>query len=218
VTAAEPGVRKVKASRSKDALKDAARRMFTERGYASTKVADIAAAAGRSIGVFYDHFDGKEAVLEALMEDFRSAARERGGVHDRGHVADHDLADPDQLREHVSAFWHTCVDHLPVIAAVCQASMVDARFAERAAQLFSPKVLQDDFERMLVRGATLPGDPALVASAVASMLVQFAYVWLVADGRAPGGIERRRPSDQEAVDTLTALVMHGISGPPGPRG
>ncbi|MFG2532972.1 hypothetical protein [Streptomyces sp. NPDC048516] len=64
------------------------------------------------------------------------------------------------------------------------------------------------------RGATLPGDPALVASAISSMLLQFSCVWLVADGRAPGGTaEAKRPTDDEAIDTLTSLILYGIVAP-----
>jgi hypothetical protein len=41
-----------------------------------------------------------------------------------------------------------------------------------------------------------------------SLMNQFAAVWLT--GRPP---EDRSLSDEEAVDTLTAFIVHGISGP-----
>lgn len=45
-------------------------RMISERGFARTRVEDIAAAAGVPPGVFHIHFAGKGALLRALNEEF----------------------------------------------------------------------------------------------------------------------------------------------------
>lgn len=45
-------------------------RMISERGFARTRVEDIAAAAGVPPGVFHVHFAGKGALLRALNEEF----------------------------------------------------------------------------------------------------------------------------------------------------
>jgi len=49
-------------------LLDAARRVFVDRGYFETRVADIVAAAGCSQGTFYLYFTSKDDVLHALLE------------------------------------------------------------------------------------------------------------------------------------------------------
>ncbi|SDD30646.1 TetR/AcrR family transcriptional regulator [Paraburkholderia lycopersici] len=46
---------------------DAALAEFSERGFASTRIDDIAARAGLSKGGVYTHFRSKDAVLEALL-------------------------------------------------------------------------------------------------------------------------------------------------------
>lgn len=53
-----------------------AMRLFAERGYERTSIADIQAAAGLApgSGALYKHFPSKEAVLAAGMEDFVAGA------------------------------------------------------------------------------------------------------------------------------------------------
>jgi len=50
-----------------DEVLDAALDLFIERGFASTRVEDIAARAGLSKGAVYLYFPSKEAVLEGLV-------------------------------------------------------------------------------------------------------------------------------------------------------
>jgi AcrR family transcriptional regulator len=66
----QPGLRERKKQRTRQALVEAAVRLFEERGYDQTTVADIAAAAEVSTRTFFLHFPTKEAVVFA-----NSAAR-----------------------------------------------------------------------------------------------------------------------------------------------
>lgn len=52
------------------AILDAARFLFTERGYHDSSVDAILERAGSSKGAFYHHFSDKAAVLEALLSEF----------------------------------------------------------------------------------------------------------------------------------------------------
>ena len=51
---------------ARDAILDAAFRLFVERGYDGTSVARILAEVPYSKGAFYHHFASKEAVLDAI--------------------------------------------------------------------------------------------------------------------------------------------------------
>lgn len=42
--------------------------LFVRRGYAATKISDIAAACGMSVGLFFHYFESKEAVYKQLAE------------------------------------------------------------------------------------------------------------------------------------------------------
>lgn len=97
-------------------------------------------------------------------------------------------------------------------AALHQAALVDPRFAHRLLRLrLEPNLrnLADHLEHIRAAGGRLPGDPLVVASQVVALMDAFTAVWLT--GRPP---EDRSLSDGEAVGTLTAFIVHGISGPP----
>jgi len=48
---------------------DAAEQLFAERGYENTKIQDIAAESGLSLGTLYSVFGGKGAVYDAVQSD-----------------------------------------------------------------------------------------------------------------------------------------------------
>lgn len=50
-------------------LARSARQLFTERGYASTTVAEIARSCGLTVGALYHHWPGKEALLVDVVHD-----------------------------------------------------------------------------------------------------------------------------------------------------
>ncbi|MEO7221155.1 MAG: TetR/AcrR family transcriptional regulator [Devosia sp.] len=62
----EPKFRRRAEARPEEVL-DAALDLFIERGFASTRVEDIAARAGLSKGAVYLYFPSKEAVLEGIV-------------------------------------------------------------------------------------------------------------------------------------------------------
>jgi AcrR family transcriptional regulator len=49
-----------------------AARLFTDRGYEATSIEDILEETGVSRGALYHHFDGKEAVLEAVLQEIEA--------------------------------------------------------------------------------------------------------------------------------------------------
>ena len=107
--------RREQAAGTEAALKQAAREVFAERGYVNTKITDITAAAGRATGSFYNHFAGKEEILEALLKDMLAEADE--AVHvDATHDAD--FSKIESIRWHVAAFWRFYEAHIPEMVAL----------------------------------------------------------------------------------------------------
>jgi AcrR family transcriptional regulator len=77
-----PVVRELKSRReeysasTRKALLDSATALFAERGYARTSLDDIAAGARVTKGALYGHFDSKQALFRAVLEDLERTATE----------------------------------------------------------------------------------------------------------------------------------------------
>ena len=57
-----------KRAKNRDALIDAARRLFAHQGFEATTIAAIAEAADLGFGTFYRYFPDKDAILEAVLD------------------------------------------------------------------------------------------------------------------------------------------------------
>ena len=82
-----PGRNERRKARTRSALLAAGQRLFGQRGFDATTVAEIAEAADVAIGSFYNYFDTKDELLAALLHETllaqlgRMQAR-RAGIQD----------------------------------------------------------------------------------------------------------------------------------------
>ena len=95
---------------TKHDIRNAARRLFAERGYNAVSMRDIAERIGRHQGGLYNHIPGKQAILVDLMRENLTRAHaaglsvlntaappaERLEGFVRGHVG-HNIANPDDI-------------------------------------------------------------------------------------------------------------------------
>ncbi|OLT23935.1 hypothetical protein BJF79_14235 [Actinomadura sp. CNU-125] len=191
-------------------MKEAARRRFAEHGYLNTKITDITAAAGRATGSFYDHFASKEDLLRALLADWHRQAR--GELAGEDHPP-HDLTDRDQLRAHLAVPWRMMRADPAVMVALFESQAASGPTTGEAWRRLTgdTRVLRDHLDHLRDRGHRLPGDPELVAAAIGGLLSMLAYALV-------SGAEESGYTDDQVVDTLTDLLLHGLAGPHGPHG
>jgi AcrR family transcriptional regulator len=200
--------RKEKAEQTQVALKQAARRLFVERGYLNTKITDITAAAGRATGVFYDHFASKEELLQVLLAEMYAQGDTEIAAQDLAcGVVEHDLTDRAHLRAHLAAGWAVMSANLPVVAALYEEAVAAGPASGRAWKQLAEgtEAFREHLADLRDAGHELPGEPELVAAAMGSLLSSLAYALLP--------LPERAYPDDEVLDTLTDLLLHGIAGP-----
>jgi AcrR family transcriptional regulator len=61
----------IRSAVSRQAILNAARKLFSTRGYAATSIADIVASAGTSVGLPYYHFGSKKQIFLTLWSEYQ---------------------------------------------------------------------------------------------------------------------------------------------------
>jgi AcrR family transcriptional regulator len=198
---------------TRDRLLVAAREAFAERGFASTRVADIVALAGTSHGTFYTYFDDKRDALLALTQQAASAIYGAviGPLANRGHQSP-----SDAIRGRIAVFLRTYSEWWDVVRTWDHASAIHPEVDEMRTRIRGSIVEQLCLSLARERD-NVDWDSSLdlevTAVALTAMVEEFASRWL-ATGRAIGESE---------IDQLTALwvgalrvgAVAGVVGSPG---
>jgi AcrR family transcriptional regulator len=206
--------RKLQAAQTSAELKQAALVVFERLGYLNAKITDITQEAGKAAGSFYTHFESKEALLEALLADLLNEVDQNiaNSVGASGHSGD--FANWSAVRWHVAAYWQTYRTYSAVLRSLQQAAIVNERFAARLQEMTEPdrRHFVEHLEQARAAGATLPGDPMLVAFMIQAAMLTFTSQWI--DNGERGDLPADA-GDDEGIDTLTNFIYAAIYGPSG---
>jgi AcrR family transcriptional regulator len=177
-------------------LLEHATRLFAERGYHQTSVADIVAGVGGGKGVFYWYFESKE---QLFLEVLALAQLELRRIQE---LAVGDEPDPvarieQGIRGALS--WLEANRH---VLAVFQLATTDARFLEalRAGEEAMAAALAADLKEAIVSGRIPDGDPLVLAHAVLGAVEALAHRFLGREGAWDEGV----------ADTAVAFCVGGI--------
>ncbi|WP_243061620.1 TetR/AcrR family transcriptional regulator [Humibacter sp. RRB41] len=220
--AAEPPVR---ASAAKLRVLDAAMRLFGERGYEATSIAQIEEAAGLrpGSGGLYRHFGSKRDVLEQGIEHVLASRRDVFETLDVVPVGTTQAEFGTQLRALAEAGMAR-LDHdrdlsrimlrdlreLPDLARLVRRQEVDAVTAALAAWLRG-WIVGESGARESAADENAAGESGVDTDAVASVVVSaISHYWTMVDatGEAPLEMERAR-----FVDALVTMVERVIAVP-----
>jgi AcrR family transcriptional regulator len=188
--------------RTRDNLLAAGRTVFEQRGYANTRMSDIATAAGVSHGTVYTWFDDKEALLRALVDDIVTEVFAALAIGDE--VPEPERRMLEANRRYLAAYRR----HGRMLEVVEEAAATDARYRDALAGVRRDHVARvtHDIERLQRAGvAERDVDPAVAAGALCAMVEGFGRHWY---GRGEQAVSSH--DDETAVETLTRLWARGL--------
>jgi AcrR family transcriptional regulator len=186
------------------AIEQAARKLFAERGFHGTTLADITSAAGRSSAVFYRYFDDKEDLLAALAESFLHDIVEPSGLS----VPLPDSPDDTEFfTAVVTGYWNMFKQNIGIMIAVAQLAATQQRFAHVQNEFrgFGIDIVAASVRRAQEQGYGRDLNPQHIASAIALLFENFTTVFV-----APSGLEQI--SDADAIATLSTIWRKTLYG------
>lgn len=190
-----------KGLQTRRAIEDAARKLFAQRGFHGTNLADITTEAGKSPAVFYRYFADKEDLLASLAESFLDSlvndVVERPTVHD----------DADFFLSTVATYWTTFKPNIGIMVAIDQLAATQPRFAllQQQFRRFGIDIIGSSVRTAQRHGYATELNADHIALAIALLFERFTSVSLAA------GL-----SDEAAVTTLSTIWKKTLYGqPPG---
>lgn len=188
--------------RTRGALLRSARGIFEARGYHQTRIGDITAAAGTSVGTFYTYFDSKEDLFRHLLIDVENEVygELRTGAGTAGPAA--------RIRETNRLYLESFRRNARFWAVVEEASLVneEARRVLTERRAYYHGRAGRAFARWQDQGlldATIDIDFA--ATALGLMTERCAYLWFV--------LEPRDVDLDAATEDLTGLWLAALRLP-----
>jgi AcrR family transcriptional regulator len=195
-----------KGRQTRQAIEQAARKLFAERGFHGTTLADITSAAGKSPAVFYRYFADKEDLLAALAESF---------LHDVVTPSGLSLSLPDSPPDDdtfftsvVTGYWNIFKQNIGIMIAVAQLAATQQRFAavQNEFRRFGMDIVAASVRRAQEQGYGTELNPRHTAAAIALLFENFTTVFVGTSGL---GLEM---SDEDAITILSTVWKKTLYG------
>jgi AcrR family transcriptional regulator len=205
-----------KGRQTRQAIEQAARKLFAERGFHGTTLADITSAAGKSSAVFYRYFADKEDLLAALAESFLHEVVAPSGLSlqlpDSPPQAGGAPTDDDPFfTSVVTGYWNIFKQNIGIMIAVSQLAATQQRFAavQNEFRLFGMNIVAASVRRAQEQGYGAELNPQHTAAAIALLFENFTTVFVGPSGSAGLGLEI---SDEDAIATLSTVWKKTLYG------
>lgn len=194
-----------KGRQTREAIELAARKLFAERGFHGTTLADITSAAGKSAAVFYRYFDDKEDLLASLAQSFLHDIVEPSGT--KVPLPD-SPADTDYFHTVVTGYWNLFKRNIGIMIAVAQLAATQPRFAKVQYEFrrFGMDLVAESVRRAREQGYAQDLEPEHIAAAIALLFENFTVVVVGNPGTA------LQISDDDAIITLSTIWKKTLYG------
>ena len=160
--------RRLPAVERREAILDAAKPVFGARGYHASTTREIAAAAGVSEALLYQHFPGKRQLFEAVIN--RAAADLEGRI-----VAAEQASEP--LQAAMRAYFDFVAEESDLYRVFFREALQEDPAFQQLYVEISRRLLALS-ERHLTSVSEKPARPALLAHALAGMVSELALWWV----------------------------------------
>lgn len=200
-----------KGRQTRQAIEQAARKLFAERGFHGTTLADITSAAGKSPAVFYRYFTDKEDLLAALAEFFLHEVVTPSGLSV-------DLPDSPQddafFTSVVTGYWNMFKQNIGIMIAVAQLAATQQRFAavQNEFRRFGMDLVAASVRRAQDQGYGTELHPQHTAAAIALLFENFTTVFASTLGPAAQSGLGVNISDEDAIATLSTVWKKTLYG------
>jgi AcrR family transcriptional regulator len=197
-----------KGRQTRAAIEQAARKLFADRGFHGTTLADITSAAGKSAAVFYRYFADKEDLLAALAESFLHDVVTPSGLS----VELPQSPDDDAFfTSVVTGYWNMFKQNIGIMIAVAQLAATQQRFAavQNEFRRFGMDIVVASVLRAQEHGYASKLNPQHIAAAIALLFENFTTVFVAPSGAGSLGVEI---SDEDAIATLSTVWKKTLYG------
>lgn len=194
-----------KGRQTRQAIEQAARKLFAERGFHGTTLADITSAAGKSPAVFYRYFADKEDLLAALAESFLHEVVAPSGL---SVALPTSPQDGEFFTSVVTGYWNMFKQNIGIMIAVAQLAATQQRFAlvQNEFRRFGMDIVAASVRHAQQQGYGRELDPEHTAAAIALLFENFTTVFV-----GPSGLDMDI-SDAQAVTTLATIWKKTLYG------
>jgi AcrR family transcriptional regulator len=194
-----------KGRQTREAIELAARKLFAERGFHGTTLAEITSAAGKSPAVFYRYYDDKEELLAGLAASFLHNVVMPSGL--AVHLPE-SPEDQQFFSAVVTGYWNMFKQNIGIMIAVNQLADTDRRFADVQNEFrrFGIDLVAASVRRAQEQGYGSELDPDHTGTAIALLFENFTVVSL-----RPSGLGLQI-TDADAISTLATIWKKTLYG------
>lgn len=194
-----------KGRQTREAIEMAARKLFAERGFHGTTLADITSAAGKSSAVFYRYFDDKEDLLAELAESFLHDIVTPSGM---SVPLPESPEDTDYFTTVVTGYWNLFKQNIGIMIAVAQLGATQPRFAkvQHEFRRFGMDMVADSVRHAAQQGYAQGLNAEHIAAAIALLFENFTVVVVGNPG------SELQISDEDAITTLSTIWKKTLYG------
>ncbi len=187
----------------------AALELFAERGFAATKLAEVARRAGVTKGTLYLYFDSKEALFKAMVRETIVPVIAQGEALARSFTGSARELFERLVREYWRLVGETALAGIPKLMMAEAANFPElARFYYDEVVTRGHRLMASVIERGVAHGEFRPVDVPVAAKLAMSPLMHATVVRQSFAVCMPEGFDVRK-----YLDTHIELYLHGIAQP-----